>query len=893
MAETSSAAPDGPWHDDIETTQSPPESIGGIIRRLGPGLIIAGSIVGSGELIATTRTGAEAGFWLLWLIIIGCVIKVFAQIELGRYTIVNGRTAMEGMKEVPGPRAAGGNWLLWYWLIMFSVSLGQGGGIIGGVGQAMSISLPLSTETRLRNQYIDERINAEVALKQAEINRRRAESNGADDDALRAIDTEIANQRSAVDVLNESISSVAPDYDRRFWTDDKIWAALVTGVTVVVLAWGRYGLIQTFATVLVASFTLITIGNLFALQSYDQWAVTSSELLSGLSFRFAEAGAEDWAAPLLTAMATFGIIGVGANELIAYPYWCLEKGYARFTGPRDSTPQWGHRAQGWMRVMRWDAWCSMVVYTFATVAFYLLGAAVLGRIEFVPGGASMIRTLAVMYQPAFGPMAQFLFLFGAFAVLYSTFFVANAGHARVGTDALRVFGAIGRRGTPGRFWVPLLSVVFPTTSLVIYLLFPSPVMLVLAGGFMQFMMLPMLGAATLFFRYRRCDPRVAPSKLWDTFLWISAVALLITAVCGALKISLDVVTQLSSREATPVEQPPDEDRVDEPFIGAPGNLSHVLRQTPAGHSSLLKKSFIGKMGATAGLPSSVSRGNLGTAGQASSGTRLFQQAASAITNDLSLASECAETVRRLNEAIGPDCPVIVRAPFVISGDLTEAELLDWHRRTIAPAALAMAASYFDVPPNRPITVLLFSGREPYDHYAQQLFGDRGISVYGYYKPARRTLVMNIGTGGGTLVHELTHALVDFDFPEIPDWFNEGLASLHEQCRFRPDGSGIDGLLNWRLPDLQKAVNAGRLRSLESLVRDDDFRGDQVGINYAQARYFCLYMQHQGVLEQFYRRFRDHHEADPLGAETIADVFSRRSWQHLDHDFRRWVMELEG
>ena len=83
------------------STRPPPDTVPGILKELGPGLIIAGSIVGSGELIATTLTGAEAGFWLMWLIILGCVIKVFVQIELGRYAIVNGKTTMAGMNEVP------------------------------------------------------------------------------------------------------------------------------------------------------------------------------------------------------------------------------------------------------------------------------------------------------------------------------------------------------------------------------------------------------------------------------------------------------------------------------------------------------------------------------------------------------------------------------------------------------------------------------------------------------------------------------------------------------------------------------------------------------------------------------------------------------------------------
>jgi len=68
----------------------PPVHWLGILTHLGPGLIIAASIVGSGELIATTITGAKAGLSLLWLIILGCVIKVFAQIEIGRFTLASG-----------------------------------------------------------------------------------------------------------------------------------------------------------------------------------------------------------------------------------------------------------------------------------------------------------------------------------------------------------------------------------------------------------------------------------------------------------------------------------------------------------------------------------------------------------------------------------------------------------------------------------------------------------------------------------------------------------------------------------------------------------------------------------------------------------------------------------
>ena len=84
--------------------QDPPRRFVETLRRLGPGLIIAGSIVGSGELIATTKTGAQAGIALLWLIVVGCVIKVFVQIELGRYAITHGQTTLAALNTLPGPR---------------------------------------------------------------------------------------------------------------------------------------------------------------------------------------------------------------------------------------------------------------------------------------------------------------------------------------------------------------------------------------------------------------------------------------------------------------------------------------------------------------------------------------------------------------------------------------------------------------------------------------------------------------------------------------------------------------------------------------------------------------------------------------------------------------------
>jgi len=516
-------------HDPL-TTQNPPTRIAGILRQLGPGMIIAGSIVGSGELIATTKTGAEAGFWLLWLILIGCLIKVFAQVEFGRYSVVTGKTTMAGLAEVPGPRIAGrGNWIVWYWFIMFMASISQLGGIVGGVGQALAISMPITAAGRAFNEYVDMR--TELKVKRAELQRSRQLHVGAgpDDVVGRVKELELRLARADQQWIHKLGAARFAQLGNRPPAphDDRIWATVIAAVTVVILVVGRYGVIQAFSTAMVALFTLVTIVNLFLLQANPTWMVSWRDIVQGLSFRLPPVVSHVQGTAVATALATFGIIGVGAAELIAYPYWCLERGYARCTGPRDSTVGWVARARGWMRVMRWDAWCSAIVYTFATLAFYFLGAAILGRTGLDPAKEDMIRTLAVMYEPVFGRGAEALFLFGAFAVLYSTYFVANAGHARVFSDALRVMGLGDQTPAQYRRRVRLLSGLFPALCLLVYVAFPAPAALVLLGGLMQAIMLPMLAAAALFFRYRRCDRRIRPGRLWDLFLWISAAGMAI------------------------------------------------------------------------------------------------------------------------------------------------------------------------------------------------------------------------------------------------------------------------------------------------------------------------------------------------------------------------------
>jgi Mn2+/Fe2+ NRAMP family transporter len=487
-------------------TSAPPKTFWESLAHLGPGIILASSIVGSGELIATTTVGAEAGFALLWLIVIGCAIKVAAQVEIGRNTVTWGRTPLAAFDRVPGPRIGGRNWIYWGWAAMTLLIVVQQGGIVAGVAQSLAAGVPLTADGRAYN-------DAHNAMAAAEVEAAVAQRQG---------NFELADAATARLADLTARASELPDP-----SDVALWTVLVGVVTAVLLAVSQYWLIERVSIILVGTFTLMTILAVVLLQADPTWAISSAEFISGVVPSIPPA--TNGQSPITTALAALGIIGVGAAELMFYPYWCLEKGYAKAIGPRNESQAWTARARGWLRVMQLDAWGSMVVYTVVTIAFYLLGAATLGRLGLRPAGSEMVRTLGQMYVPIFGEWVREVFLLGAFAVLYSTFFVAAAGNARLITDGLILSGRLNPSDASRATWVRRLSMVWALVAMGLALFFNNPVAMVLASGIAQAIMLAALAVAVLFFRYRDLDPRLLPTRAWDVLLWISAGGFFIIA----------------------------------------------------------------------------------------------------------------------------------------------------------------------------------------------------------------------------------------------------------------------------------------------------------------------------------------------------------------------------
>jgi hypothetical protein len=254
------------------------------------------------------------------------------------------------------------------------------------------------------------------------------------------------------------------------------------------------------------------------------------------------------------------------------------------------------------------------------------------------------------------------------------------------------------------------------------------------------------------------------------------------------------------------------------------------------------------------------------------------------------AAAYAQRVMDLKRKAGPQFTITVEPPFVVAGDGSK-KAVERGSDTVRWATAMLKQDYFSKDPDDILDVWLFSGAESYQRNALRLFNDRPSTPYGYYSSEHKALVMDITTGGGTLVHEIVHPFIEANFPECPPWFNEGLGSLYEQSAEK-DGH-IRGLTNWRLAGLKSAIKAGRVPPFRELTAADvdSFYKEDRGTNYAQARYLLYYLQERGLLVRYYREFYSKRAEDPTGFETLKRVLGEPDMDAFKGRWQAFVMGL--
>ncbi len=87
-------------------------------RMLGPSVILAGLAIGSGEFVLWPRLTAEFGFQLFWACWIGVTIQFFLNMEIERWTLATGESAVVGfirLARVFGPLFLICSTIPWIW----------------------------------------------------------------------------------------------------------------------------------------------------------------------------------------------------------------------------------------------------------------------------------------------------------------------------------------------------------------------------------------------------------------------------------------------------------------------------------------------------------------------------------------------------------------------------------------------------------------------------------------------------------------------------------------------------------------------------------------------------------------------------------------------------------
>jgi Mn2+/Fe2+ NRAMP family transporter len=436
-------------------TKEPPQSFFSKLRFLGPGFILSASIVGSGELIATTILGAKGGFITFWVILVSCLVKVAIQLEFGKNAIITGKTLMFSFAKLPGPTFKKGNWAIWATFILTLFKILQVGGMLGGSAIAISMIFP------------------QIPL--------------------------------------------------------LIWAPILAILTSFLIYKNYYSIIEKTAILMVAGFTLLTLASVLAI-SFTPFGFSFSDVLTGLRFELP---------PHLVfiAIGAFGITGVASDEIIAYTYWCLEKGYASYTGANDGSEEWQLRANGWIKIMQLDAIVAMVIYTVVTAAFYLLGASILYGQKEIPEGNELINSLALIYTQSLGSEARLAYLAGAFFVLYSSVFATLAYWSRLFPDIFGQLGWINPESlTDRKKWVAILAWLFPCLWVIAYLFVEMPTFMILSGGAVGSILLLIVVFAAINFRSHNKFLKIASGPVSEIMFWLSVASIASISVYGIFKL---------------------------------------------------------------------------------------------------------------------------------------------------------------------------------------------------------------------------------------------------------------------------------------------------------------------------------------------------------------------
>jgi hypothetical protein len=268
----------------------------------------------------------------------------------------------------------------------------------------------------------------------------------------------------------------------------------------------------------------------------------------------------------------------------------------------------------------------------------------------------------------------------------------------------------------------------------------------------------------------------------------------------------------------------------------------------------------------------------------------------------------------IQAALAPTLPasarlhVVSRYAFVTTAGQSDAQL------DAMAAQLDVYLAFLDrtygirLPPNY-LTIYLVPTQEDMRATARRLHMlDISPATIGYtFQDDQSAVALIPGDAIGTLFHELFHLVVRSTFGDIPQWLDEGVAALYEVSEI--DRGTVRGLRNWRGPVLLDLWSQRPL--LRDVITADWFVSDTpsekfeydgpppstqaITVQFAVARYFALYLQKKGKLQQLFAKVQSltpHEGVNPAQATLAAAVSVIGPIDTVQADFDRWFLATE-
>ena len=310
------------------------------------------------------------------------------------------------------------------------------------------------------------------------------------------------------------------------------WVVVSCLLTWLLLYFGSYKSLEKTLLVMVLFFSFMTLIIAISMQS-TEYQVSFTQISQGLTFSFPTEY-------LPLALAVFGFTGISYGEIMAYTYWCLEKGYANNSG--NDLEETKH----WIRTMQTDVWVTVFFITLGTLPFFFLGAGVLNNVPELQESLAtssfwdvdVISSLQNMFSLVLGGWAKWLFIILAFFVLFSTLLSGTAAFTRTISDYLISMGLVKEKiDTRGKL-IKLIAFLIPFLSGLFYFILPNPITLLLIAGIWAAMGLPIVNIGALYL-INKLDPVLQPKIGTIIILWMSLVLQLFLAVLIVYDISLN------------------------------------------------------------------------------------------------------------------------------------------------------------------------------------------------------------------------------------------------------------------------------------------------------------------------------------------------------------------